>query len=188
VSWIVYDFARRGQIVQTKNIRAASFALGISNLPRGILMRVSILSLAILTFMLPSCADEPKKVEVKQEKNTPVAVRSINDVEDVEIVYDAAKGDALPTLITSAEELAKGIPDQASRERIAGRIDFSKEDLLLFAWTGCSGDAFTLEMEKLRTVTAVNFTLKHGITSDIRPHVYLFAITKDAKFRFQKVF
>src|SRR4051794_38996552 len=43
-----------------------------------------------------------------------------------------------PTRITNAEELAKAIPDSDKewRDRVVKQVDFEKEELFFFAWTG----------------------------------------------------
>src|SRR5262245_2630941 len=45
-----------------------------------------------------------------------------------------------PTKITSAQELAKAFPDKEAQVKIAKQVDFIKDYLLYFRWTGSGGD------------------------------------------------
>jgi hypothetical protein len=53
-----------------------------------------------------------------------------------------------PTRITNSEELAKAFPDTDEEwlDRIARRVDFEKNELLFFAWTGSSTDSWTVTL------------------------------------------
>lgn len=97
-------------------------------------------------------------------------------------VNSKERGDVTkPTKITSAEELAKALPGKDVPEKIGKQVDFSKEYLLLFRWSGSGQDKLTAAGEKKAT-----FTLKRGLTRDLRPHVHLFAVAKDAEWELAK--
>jgi RNA polymerase sigma factor (sigma-70 family) len=89
-----------------------------------------------------------------------------------------------PTKITSAQELAKafperdvGIPVKEWREKIAGQVDFTKQDLLFFAWSGSGGDRILTRGEKTKQVV---FRRQPGVTTDLIAHFHLYAISKEA--------
>lgn len=87
-----------------------------------------------------------------------------------------------PTKITSAEELAKALPGKDVAEKVGKQVDFSKEYLLLFRWAGSGRDMLTAAGEEKKAV----FTYKRGLTRDLRPHLHLFAVAKDAEWEFAK--
>jgi len=86
-----------------------------------------------------------------------------------------------PTKITSAEELAKALPGKDVAEKVAKQVDFSKEYLLLFRWSGSGGDQLTASGE-----TKATFAHQRGLTKDLRQHLHLFAVAKDAEWEFAK--
>ncbi len=97
-----------------------------------------------------------------------------------------AKGDPRkPVVITSAEELAKAIPNEEAQARIKKDVDFAKEKVLYFAWAGSGGDrvSFSALMISGGKATAV-FAFKAGLTDDLRRHHRVFVIPKDAGWTF----
>src|SRR5262245_28054084 len=58
-----------------------------------------------------------------------------------------AEGTPKPTRITTAEELAKAVPDKEWRDRIARQVDFAREQLLFVAWSGSGGDKLSFRVE-----------------------------------------
>src|SRR5262245_20043921 len=57
-----------------------------------------------------------------------------------------------PTRITNAEELAKAFPDGDEEwlDRIARQVDFEKDELLFFAWTGSGTDRLSFKVEQTK--------------------------------------
>jgi hypothetical protein len=84
-----------------------------------------------------------------------------------------------PTEIKTAVELEKAFPQKDTVDAIKKEVDFDKQKLVFFAWSGSGGDKITATADK----DDVTFTYKGGLTRDIRPHYHLFAIPKDAKFK-----
>lgn len=88
-----------------------------------------------------------------------------------------AKGDVRkPTVISSAEELEKAIPDAEARAAIAKQIDFKQSKLLWFQWAGSGGDKLTAEAKVIDNKGVVVFTVQRGRTRDLRQHHRLFAV------------
>jgi hypothetical protein len=87
-----------------------------------------------------------------------------------------------PVKVTDKEELAKAVPDKDAQAAIAKQVDFKKEYVLLFAWSGSSGDRLTMSAEK----GEVTFTFKHGLVSDFRPHAQLYALPAKMTYRMAK--
>ncbi|MSU79234.1 MAG: hypothetical protein EXS16_14225 [Gemmataceae bacterium] len=89
------------------------------------------------------------------------------------------KNPFMPTIITNAEELKKAIPE--ADEAIQKQIEFAKDKLVLFTWSGSGGDKLNATLsEDGKTAT---FTRKLGLTRDFRMHVRLFAIPATAEFK-----
>jgi len=86
-----------------------------------------------------------------------------------------------PTKICNAEELAKAIPDKVWRDRIAKQVDFDKEELLFFSWTGSAGtDRLSFKVEEAKNGPVVVFNYKQGRGDDFpRPIFRLYALAKN---------
>ena len=82
----------------------------------------SLLCVLAISACISNAAPDPKK-DAK-----PATVRVL----DVTIDGDAKGKATEPTVITSAEELAKAIKDAAAVEAIQKAVDFKKEQLLFF--------------------------------------------------------
>src|SRR5262245_45437517 len=87
-----------------------------------------------------------------------------------------------PTKITNAEELAKAFPDGAKGwlDQIAKQVNFEKDELLFFAWTGSGTDTLSFKVEETRKGPVVVFSYKQGHGDDLpRPRFRLYAIAKN---------
>ena len=87
-----------------------------------------------------------------------------------------------PTRITNAAELAKAFRDTDKEwlDRIARQVDFEKEELLFFAWTGSATDRLSFKVEQTRRAPVVVFSYKQGLGDDVpRPRFRLYAIAKN---------
>lgn len=93
---------------------------------------------------------------------------------------DFPKGSAeRPTVITTADELAKAFPEEAVRERLKKDVDFAKQQLLFFAWSGSGGDKLLARVADGKVV----FAYQRGLTRDLRGHMKLFVLPKGATWR-----
>jgi len=91
----------------------------------------------------------------------------------------------MPTTITTAEELAKVFADESVAARIKKDIDFEKQKLVYFAWSGSGQDKLThsiVKDEKDDKKEVVKFQYHPGRTRDLRGHHKLYALPKDAAF------
>ncbi|HEY7308795.1 MAG TPA: hypothetical protein VH643_05450 [Gemmataceae bacterium] len=87
-----------------------------------------------------------------------------------------------PTKITNAEELAKAFPDMDEKwlDRIANQVDFEKDELLFFAWTGSNTDRLSFKVEGTKKGPLVVFSYEQGRGDDMpSPKFRLFAIAKN---------
>ncbi len=129
-------------------------------------MRNFLLIAVFTLFVVPVARSEDKALLVRE---IPVKLAA------------AERGDAMkPTKITTGDELKKVLG--ATADEVAKNVDFKKEYLLLFQWSGSGGDKLTAADDK----KDVTFTLVRGRTRDLRPHTHLFAVAKDAEWKFAK--
>jgi hypothetical protein len=130
------------------------------------------LLLAALLGGLTGWAAEDDK---KDEKDKRVRELELKDVKLDDI--QAKKG--IPTKVTSREELAKAVPDKAAAEAIAKQVDFAKEYVVLWAWSGSGRDQLTWQIERGEKGSVAVFTLTPGKTRDLRHHRHVYAVQKD---------
>jgi hypothetical protein len=130
--------------------------------------------LALAALALPASAEEAN------QKGKGALVRAI-DLQGFR--RDKTSGVATrPTKITSAEELAKAFPDTDRnwRDQIARQVDFEKEELLFFAWTGSNTDSLSFKVEQTGNGPIVVFRYKKGFGEDVpRPRFRLYSIAKN---------
>jgi hypothetical protein len=85
-----------------------------------------------------------------------------------------------PAEITNAEQLAKAFPDeQELQANIKKQVDFAKEKLLYFAWSGSGGDSLSFQVEKGDKGPVVTFLYKAGLTRDLRGYHAVYAMPRD---------
>jgi hypothetical protein len=91
-----------------------------------------------------------------------------------------------PVEIKSDEDLARSslFMGAGSRDVIKLQVDFDKEKLVVFAWSGSGQDELTGAPGK-DDRTAV-FTYKVGLTDDLRRHAFVFAVPKGATVEVKK--
>jgi hypothetical protein len=84
-----------------------------------------------------------------------------------------------PIVVKSQAEAAKHFGRDALNT-IAKQVDFKKQILLVFAWQGSGGDK--LEYQILESFPEqVPFSLRPGLTDDIRSHSRVFALRSNVK-------
>lgn len=88
-----------------------------------------------------------------------------------------------PLKIANGEELKKAASDATAAETLAKMVNFRRENLLVFRWSGSGMDRLTLESGPGKEVQ-LHFT--PGRTRDLRQHVKVFAVPKTWKHRLVK--
>ncbi len=83
------------------------------------------------------------------------------------------------TEIKTADDLAKSPVLKGAADDIKKSVDFAKEKLVLFAWSGSGGDRIAGAAGK--DGKTAEFTYTGGLTFDLRQHVKLFVVPKDAE-------
>ena len=130
-------------------------------------MRAILTAVVVGLATMAATADDKKSV-----------VREVS-VKDYEANFKEPGTVTKPTKIMTAEELAKALPGKDVAEKIGKQVDFSKEYLLLFRWSGSGGDQLTGSGE-----TKATFAYQRGLTKDLRGHLHLFAVAMDAEWAF----
>ena len=132
-------------------------------------VQLAVLTACVLALAaLPASGGEKDKLPVRE-----VDLKGI-DLGD-------AKGDPhKPAVITSAEDLAKAIPSEEAQAKIKKDVDFAKEKVLYFAWSGSGGDSLSFQVDKGEKGPVVTFMYKRGLTRDVRGHHALYAMPRDA--------
>lgn len=86
-----------------------------------------------------------------------------------------------PLVITDAETLAKEIPEEESLNAIKKEVNFQKEKVIFFAWSGSGQDKLVFDkLEKGDKGSEAVFKYTAGFTRDLRSHFHLFIVPKDA--------
>jgi len=115
---------------------------------------------------------------VATAEDTP-AIRKL-DLKDVKLKHE---GIALePAIASTAEELAKvkAFVDDASRAAVKKQVDFAKEKVVVFSWSGSGGDEVTPELLTTGKKLVAVFKYKPGKTDDVQEHGLIVTVPKDA--------
>jgi hypothetical protein len=102
-------------------------------------------------------------------------------LQGVQVDFSQGGYEPKPLEIKSADELAKAtiFADEASRDAIKKQVDFSKDKLVVFVWSGSRRDKFAAAPgEDGRTAV---FTYTAGVTDDLGRYAHVFALPKDCE-------
>jgi hypothetical protein len=134
-------------------------------------MKTRLLALAVCGLMpLTASAQEKKDAVIKEIPSAGLKTAVVRD-------GDVTK----PAAIKSADELAKAFPDEGSQAAIKKHVDFAGQQILFFHWAGSGGD--TLSAGVTEGKNEVVFRYARGLTKDLRQHVHLFVLPKDATWK-----
>jgi hypothetical protein len=108
------------------------------------------------------------------------AVRAV-PLKDIKTVHPKNFGAPKATEFTSADALGKSalFADDTSRDTLKKQLDFAKEKLVVFAWSGSGGDRIAGALSK--DGKAAEFSYRMGLTDDLRQHFHVFVVPKDAE-------
>lgn len=129
-------------------------------------MRIAMLVAVALFTSTPALADD--KLIVKEIPT-----------KDLKIAMPENGKPTSPTEITSADELAKSPALKDAADEVKKHVNFEKEKLVFFAWTGSSGDDLTA-IDLLGRPSLIAFRHTPGAARDQRPHAWLFVMSKEA--------
>jgi hypothetical protein len=143
-------------------------------------MRLAMIGLALLAFVLPLDMHAGEK-----DKGDKKDVREIK-LKGTKKGFPRNPVDK-PAVITSDKELNEAFKEDADEAaRLKKEVDFGKERLVYFFWSGSGGDRLNYKVDQDKKETAVLFLYTPGLTRDLRAHYHLYAIPKDATWRLQK--
>jgi hypothetical protein len=135
-------------------------------------MRTATLTAALLLVVPLSADDKP-------------GVRAL-DLKGVRVVESKDFGAPKPAEVKTADELAKSALFADGRDAIKKQLDFSKEKLVVFVWSGSGRDKLTPELKTVDKKVVAVFTYKVGETDDLRRHALVFAVPKGATVEVKK--
>lgn len=96
-------------------------------------------------------------------------------------------GISAPLEITSAEELAQSPAfDATGRAAAKKAVNFAKEKLVVFAWSGSGRDQLTAELQTRGPKRVAVFRYRMGETDDLHRHTQAYAVPKDASVELKK--
>src|SRR6185369_267833 len=96
-------------------------------------MRIALLALAVTALATFQGENVVKVIDVKGLKLA---------------TSEEAFSPKIGVVITSAGELAKAISDKESVAKVASQVDFTKEKLVYFKWSGSGGDKLSFTTAK----------------------------------------
>ena len=123
--------------------------------------------------VLAAATADDKKPDAPKE-----AVREI-DLKGVKLAAKETGKWSEPTVYKSEDELKKAFGDSAKEVK----VDFTKETLALFQWSGSGQDKLTHAVETKDGKTTVTTTFAPGRTRDLRPHAVLIALPVGAEWK-----
>jgi hypothetical protein len=139
-------------------------------------MRAFVVCLGALALLWPAWA-------VADDKDETPAVKIVA----AEGITVAVKGGTAqkPVVVHNAKELAKVVTKEDDQKKLQKLVNFRKQDLLVFAWSGSGGDKITYETKKGTKGTEVVFHYKRGLTRDLRRHTQMYAVKKGISWKVQ---
>jgi hypothetical protein len=104
----------------------------------------------------------------------------------VAVDFSQGGSEPKPLEVKSADELAKAdvFADEAGRDAIKKQVDFSKDKLVVFVWSGSGQDKLGAALSKDGRTAVFTYTV--GLTDDLRRHAYVFAVPKDCDVKLMK--
>jgi hypothetical protein len=129
----------------------------------------SVLSAVAVLVAVPAFADDKPPVRALDVKNVKLTLPGLDE-----------RTERL-TEFKTAEEMEKSaaFADDASREALKKQVDFSKDKLVVFAWSGSRRDKFAAAPGQDGR-TAV-FTYTAGGTDDLARYAHVFALPKECE-------
>ncbi len=86
-----------------------------------------------------------------------------------------------PVVIRSAKDAAKHF-SKAEAAKLAKRVDFKQQVVLVFAWRGSGQDKLTTAVLESYPEQVI-FGYKPGRTRDLRPHIAIFALRSNVRWK-----
>lgn len=113
-----------------------------------------------------------------KDEQTPVIVKIAGGISDQQ------QSGGLPAKITTAEEAEKYFEGEQLK-KINKTVDWKRQTVLLFTWSGSGGDSMSEEIIEGEEGPKVVFKLKGGARKDLPSHAYIYAIRKGVPYEFK---
>ncbi len=136
--------------------------------------RCALLVLGGLVLSLAGRADDTKEKPVKE-----ISLKGLK-LKQVEGNFGKA------TEIASEADLTKTFPEEEAQKLIKKEVNFERQKLLYFAWSGSGQDRMNVDVKEEGGKKEIVFTFLPGRTKDYRPHFHLYAVSKDVPYRVGK--
>lgn len=130
-----------------------------------------LLSVLVLAATAPASADDPEPPMKPPVREVRIGIGLITDARFAD-----------PTRMKSREELAEVMNSASLTKAILKEVDFRKEHLLLFIWSGSRGD----RLKAAGKASEVTFEYTAGKTDDVFRHVIMFTVPAKAKVKVVK--
>jgi len=139
--------------------------------------RIITFAAVILATTVAYCRDQA----APNEGLPPVA--EVKGVRPLPAAFKAAKR-LQPIQLKSEKEAARFFKP-TDLKKIVKQVNFDRQFVLVFAWRGSGGDRLTVAETFARpeNVRHVEFRLRPGKTRDLRPHVHVYAVRSDVKWK-----
>ncbi len=124
-------------------------------------------------------ASQPKMLKDVEVNDT--TIQSLLNNEEAKTTIDKLKA---AIAIQSLDDALKHL-SRASMESIAEKIDFEKEQMLIFAWQGSGQDRIYGHTTSGKEATT-RFSYTPGNTKDLKTHVMVYSLPKDMKWTAEK--
>jgi hypothetical protein len=108
------------------------------------------------------------------------AVREI-PAKDLKVTAPRGGKATEPMVFTAAADVARSPVVGGAADEIKKQVDFDKEKLVAFAWGGSGQDKLAADLKTVDKKATALFTYTRGFTRDLRRHVRLYAVPKDAE-------
>ncbi len=132
-------------------------------------------SCALLLFVFTALA------RLSQAEDSDSAVPPIVAIKDATPQSEAITFGKEPTVIKTEAEAAKLFGEKAL-EALMKQVDFKQQIVLVFAWKGSGQDKLEYDVAE-SSPEQITFRIERGRTRDLRPHVKIFALRADVKWK-----
>ncbi|MBM3983956.1 MAG: DUF4443 domain-containing protein [Planctomycetes bacterium] len=103
------------------------------------------------------------------------------DTKDLKVAFpEKVPGIKNPEVVTIADALAKSPTLKDAADAVKKLVNFEKEKLVVFAWQGSGGDKLSAVAKTVDGKTTVTFLRTLGFTRDLRQHLKVYVVPKDA--------
>jgi hypothetical protein len=169
-SWVEYELSKDGKKVRFSVVKANPALADMRSHVRVFAVRKDVVvetPLDRIRELLDELTPRPEIVKLSMK--------------DVKLIRDRNELPPKAIVIASVEDLAKSrlFADDASRSALAKQIDFGKQKIVLFVWSGSGGDRITAAQRREGETRTAIFTSTRGETDDLRDHAAAFAVPRD---------